>query len=419
MNINPHSTVSYKGYDARLLRGFLMSSNCGRIGNEMEKIGLKEGFKIFSFNANMTTPSCCEGVSKDRFGAFNMWAQDYWTIVKNKLLTICFDDKASAIKKFFNLKNDITQQATRNLPAIDAINNAVVDILNRTEGRSANEPEVVSGLLAAFKLDEQRAKISEIQYKTHIEGGNIYIVKGDNGSEVIVGSDRKDEFDEEDIQAMYNAQKVTTLPMMDYHIDLFIRPLNKKQILLTDDDMTLEVLKKGYHKFSSFVKSLPNDEKVMYQKRLDMMRCFMEEFANHINENSMAKSSEVASVLKNNGYKVIRVPGRVYETKYKYDEPVGISHYCNYINANVLENKDGELVYITNKSRVDEMLGLNKEISDKIGFSFETEFIKSISEYVKPEHIYFVEGDDHYVSDKMLYGYQGGIHCACTEVPFE
>ena len=63
------------------------------------------------------------------------------------------------------------------------------------------------------------------------------------------------------------------------------------------------------------------------------------------------------------------------------------------------------------------MLGLTDEISQKIGFSFEKSFINSISKYVKPNKIYFIKGDNNFVADEMLTIYQGGIHCACTEIP--
>ena len=87
------------------------------------------------------------------------------------------------------------------------------------------------------------------------------------------------------------------------------------------------------------------------------------------------------------------------------------------MNANVIKNRDGKLVYITNKSSVDDMLKLTPEISEKIGFSFEDEFIKSISDYVDREHIYFINGEKDFVKDRLLYDFGGGIHCLCTEIP--
>ena len=87
------------------------------------------------------------------------------------------------------------------------------------------------------------------------------------------------------------------------------------------------------------------------------------------------------------------------------------------MNANLIQNQNNEIVYITNKSNYDKKIGLTPDLSKEIDFSFEKEFIKSISPFVKKEHIYFVEGEDNYVSDKMLWEAMGGIHCACAEIP--
>ena len=48
MNIQFTQNTNFKGYDARPLKGFLMSSNSWGIANEMRYIGEKEGFKVYS-----------------------------------------------------------------------------------------------------------------------------------------------------------------------------------------------------------------------------------------------------------------------------------------------------------------------------------------------------------------------------------
>ena len=52
MKIQATSDTNFKGYDARALKGFLMSSNCQNIALEMSNIGKKEGFKIYSVKIN-------------------------------------------------------------------------------------------------------------------------------------------------------------------------------------------------------------------------------------------------------------------------------------------------------------------------------------------------------------------------------
>ena len=89
------------------------------------------------------------------------------------------------------------------------------------------------------------------------------------------------------------------------------------------------------------------------------------------------------------------------------------------MNANVCKNKDGELVYITNKANVEFRLGVPKDLAEKIGFSFEEEFKKYLAPYVKPEHVYFVRGKNDFIVNELLFDYQGGIHCMCSEIPEE
>ncbi len=207
---------------------------------------------------------------------------------------------------------------------------------------------------------------------------------------------------------MYGTNKVIILPQMDYHLDLFIRPLDNKRVLLADDEMSVDILYKGLNKLKQ---DFYNTE--IYNK----MHNFIKLFETSILMNKRAQADEIEEILENNGFEVIRVPGRVYETDTNSIEDDFLKQYCNFINANALPNRFGDLVYITNKSNINELLGLTPELSQIIGFSFEEEFIKSISEYIDPEHIYFIDGDNHFISKTMLTGYQGGIHCACSEIP--
>jgi hypothetical protein len=121
---------------------------------------------------------------------------------------------------------------------------------------------------------------------------------------------------------------------------------------------------------------------------------------------------------------VIRVPGRIYETVFRrYGGKFSnanfnndLKHLCNYINANVLINPNGDLVYITNKSSFDKKLGITPKIVKEVGCSFEEAFIESILPYVKREHIYFIKGDKNSL-ETMLSRLGGGIHCTCAEIP--
>ena len=64
---------------------------------------------------------------------------------------------------------------------------------------------------------------------------------------------------------MYSCDKMTILPQMDYHLDLFIRPLDKKRVLVADDRKTLDVLKDGFQKLHNFILTLPAEERTKYR----------------------------------------------------------------------------------------------------------------------------------------------------------
>lgn len=314
MKIQTIPQQNFKGYDARPLKGFLMSSNASGIAEQMTRIGKQEGFKVYKANS-----SICNTKTLLRNDDEDLWAQDFWTIVKDKLFCRYVDKLSKNICETFNLK-------------------------------TANE-----------------------YASKHIKGGNFFIVKGDNGDQLILGQDILNDVPSRNISRIYNAKKMTFLPQMDYHIDLFIRPLEDKKVLLADDNLTVEILDKKYgQKSDSFRKA--------------------------ISANLRPRSDEIKAILDRAGYEVISVPGRIYDVC-SWDETSYLEHSCNYMNANVIKNKDGDLVYITNKSTGE--------------LSIEDEFIESISPYVKKKHIHFVDVGD------MLQILAGGIHCACTEVPFE
>lgn len=371
MNIQPITQQSFKGYDARPLKGFLMSLNCRGIADEMAAIGKKENFKIFTaYDPNRGGTG--EFIPPYKKSTDGLWVQDFWMIVKNKLMVFDCDKRSESIKNFFNLKYDFTEKIMRKTEEFTSLNSRLKELVTRV----FEDPAYMS------EFNTKQMMIRELQDKAHIAGGNIFIVKNGNKDEVLVGEDELENYSLDEIGGMYCADKVVALPQMDFHLDLFIRPLDKKRILLADDDLTLELLKKHSSKYTG---------RFEYE-----MEC-----------NDLAKADEVAKILEENDYEVIRVPGRVYiEGLNTLDGRSYLSHRCNYINANVIKNPDGDLVYITNKS----------DINKKVGFDFEGEFIKSISPYVKKEKVYFIQGKDNFVARKMLRNYHGGIHCACTEV---
>ena len=63
------------------------------------------------------------------------------------------------------------------------------------------------------------------------------------------------------------------------------------------------------------------------------------------------------------------------------------------------------------------MYNISQEILKKAGGNIEDYYKQIISPYIKPNHIYFVDGDNNYLSEEMLYKLGGGIHCLSSEIP--
>lgn len=362
MRINTSSNIKFQGYDARPLKGFFMGASDRGIVREMQKIGQKEDFKIFSkikakhIYCGETVP---ELIPYDNAQA--IWAQDVWTFCKNKLYTAQKIEKVREICDFFKIKN--------------------------------------------------------IDSKKHVAGGNMFFIKNGKQDDLLVGQKELEKLSVPELKEKYNVEKVHVIPQMDYHLDLFIRPLDKKRILVADDFLTLETLAGGLKNLVNFIASRPVGERKKYKNMFLQFGSRVKNFQNIINMNPRCQVDEICEILEVNGYKPIRVPGRIYDIYESTQAEPFLSHHCNYINANALINNNKELVYITNKSNIDKTLGLTQKMSEKINFSFEKSFLKSISPYIDPEHIYFVKGDNNFVANEMLTTYQGGIHCTCSEVP--
>ena len=115
------------------------------------------------------------------------------------------------------------------------------------------------------------------------------------------------------------------------------------------------------------------------------------------------------------GYEPIKVPGRLYEIfEGENGKNTQLRHILNYLNANTFINKNNELVYITNKSDIDDKLSLSQQIKSLTGISIEKELNKHIKNNV--DKFYTVSGEDEKLSKFMLRENGGGIHCMCAEV---
>lgn len=417
MDIQPIRQTSFKGYDARPLKGFLMSTNKDGIASAMQKIGEKEGFKIYTA---VKYDRIFEGVTNDLNNVDYPWAQDYWTFYKNRLQTKEFNSTFKSILDFFKLKEDFTEKII-----FDNNRRIFKEKIkkNRIKTDKAIKRQDNKKITDCHKEGKELTEKAR-QTTFHIAGGNLFIVNGNNNkNEIIIGKDVLELYNIEELKGMYDVENVIVLPQMDFHLDLFIRPLDKKRILLADDNLTLEILKNNLQKIKDYTLKLLyretrkewelNNIAAEYEKAIDY-------FTKQKNLNKSAQTKEVETILKENGYEVIRVPGRIYEIEiFLGSKKQNLRHLCNYMNANTFINNNGDLVYITNSSNFDSTLGITSELAKEIGCSFEEAFINSISPYIKRDHIYFIKGNNNYLEKELLHSYGGGIHCTCAEIPLD
>lgn len=408
---------SFKGYDARPLKGFIMNSNNGGIASEMLNIGKKEGFKIFS----VSPQTYGEKLLSSQKNVIGIWAQDFWTILQDNILFKFLNESTDQILTNLNLKKNPIQEKLRTskecIASIKRVVSKEIEIDDYFDSHYDN-PYCEELMRKTKELKLLHKNMIDTLATKHIPGGNMFIIKNNNSNEILVGKNETFEFEPDEIMDLYSTDKITIIPQMDYHLDLFIRPLDNKRVLLTDDKMTLKVFETAIKKLEQYFQAQNGPlDYALVENYKDIVE-FYQDFKLNIEKNKNPKAESVEKVLQESGFEVIRVPGRIYEVEdaYNYTKSL-LRHKCNYINANVLINDNDELVYITNKSNLDE--DLLSSVYHITGISFENEFIKSISPYVKKDHIYFIKGKDYYVQEEMLWQTMGGIHCACTEIPKE
>jgi len=361
MNIQKVSNTNFKGYDARKVKGFFVGSNSPFI-KDLQSIGRSQGFDIYSKLSNGKFIFCDKAINNlIPYERNSLWAQDIWTFCKNKIFS--------------------SQSRTQTQPILDF-----------------------------FGIDYQKRE-------HHLSGGNIFIVDNNGTDEIFVGVNELKKFSIQQLKDNYEVETVHVLPQMDYHLDLFIRPLDKKRILIADDNLTLDILKKGREQLKTFLEEHQEISSILGKVILDRFNSTIYTFRDAMQSNNLPQTEKLSKILKFAGYEPIPVPGRIYQTHNYTDGTSFLSHDCNYINANVIINDKNELVYITNKSSIDKQLGLKNELVKKFKFKFQEEFAKTLAPYIKRKNIYFVDGNDNFVSEKMLKELQGGIHCACSEIP--
>ncbi|MBQ4646548.1 MAG: hypothetical protein IJB79_04295, partial [Candidatus Gastranaerophilales bacterium] len=178
-------------------------------------------------------------------------------------------------------------------------------------------------------------------------------------------------------------EDIIIIPKPEYHIDLSIRPLEYPYILVDDDKLVDENLRKLEEEFGDELK----------------FKIFKQRIKNKLKEKreTYSSSDEICKKLEEHGFIPIRIAGGY-----------GLGN-INFMNAIVHKNK-GKLSYITNSAicgniYLEYLQGL-----------FEEDLRKKCPQI---EKIYFIDGgmsknNSNTILD-YLKKYKGAIHCLCNE----
>ena len=260
--------------------------------------------------------------------------------------------------------------------------------------------------------------LKKIDYDDFIKGGNVFFIKHKGKNKLLLGS-------YEDIQKaekLFKNKNIIQIPQADYHLDLFIKPLKNGVVLVADDNLTLAIMKKAAGKLKLLAEQ--NEGNSKYFESLELLNERISKMQSAHDNTVYNNTEEVIETLQNNGFTAVRVPGRVYynpEEMY-YDDSHPAFHFSNklnYMNSIVHEKENGELVYITNKSKLCEKLGLNPETAKRIGLDMESNFKNAVKDYIPKRNIYFVSGGENFDENIQFFleAKNGGIHCLTCEVP--
>lgn len=143
-----------------------------------------------------------------------------------------------------------------------------------------------------------------------------------------------------------NEKQVKVVSSPEFHIDMFMRPIDEKTILVYDPDLTKEILAKEKEK-------VPADKQQVIQQLIDEIT----EFENQrVQVKKYAPMNTIIEELKTQGYdNIVRVPG------------IFTSGSTNFLNALVHKNTNGEYIYITNTgSQKQNVVNFNKIFEEEL-----------------------------------------------------
>lgn len=361
-----HNPQTFKGYDARPLKGLVMRYSTG------EELFLET-------------------------------VQELSTIAKNYRLDVFVQTPTDIVKRDFKqiLKGGSFPKEQQYAFPQD-------HLTLTTDGKTL-------GNISVNRFNEKigdflRRPLEKLKY--HLQGGNFFVVKDGASDSLLLGADEVQYYRPESIMKDLNVSKIYPISQPDFHLDLSIRPLKNKKVLIADDTLTLQKIAEGIFNAVEHSSSRPDTHMKKVLENLTNVYQFQKL---SIQNNKYKSVDVIEKELLQHGFEPIRVPGRVLRPEAEYN-PMHENHFmANYMNAIVHEKPDGSMVFITNKSMLDDILGITPKIEEQIGFSFEKMFKDSIKGFVKEEDMHFVSGAG-YIQENLDLG-PAGIHCMCSEIP--
>lgn len=367
-NQNIYSNRSFKGYDARPLKGVLMTvsnSDSYTIISQISNIGKKNGFKVY------------------------------------------FTDGSKRIYSSLSAIGKRIQDKTKEIYTKWAQDSAVLTPQNKIIASTSHDDRIIAEKIAKLTGGE----VSFPQEFT--AGGNLFFVKNGGKEELFIGADET--YRKENLKKIYGVSDVHVIPQADFHLDLFIRPLNNKIILVADDNSTIKELQTALKNLNLYKKNNKCSE--VEHRHLEKVKSgltsLLNEFKKESTANKNPKYKELAQKILHAGFTPVPIPGRIYYTV-PGAERDDLVHSLNYMNALVHQKKDGSLVFITNKSNLNNELNITPQISEIIDFDFEKMLKKALKPYIKEDDIHFIGGNQ---ISELLTDEEGGIHCLCNEIP--
>ena len=371
--------ISFTGYDARPLKGILARDSgfgqdfCNLL-NETAQILNKEGVDVFLQTPNDIIKNDFSKVKSKRTG-FWAWAQDRITFLQNGTI---FASPVNVIDRGYS------------------------------------------------KLSEY-FKTTLTTNKKNIDGGNFFFIKEKHGRDsVLIGKDEFQLSKFPEVKKFFGNKTISSISQPDFHIDLSIRPLNDKKVLVNDPQMLLHSIQNASTKAKQIAVNENNKDIANIANKLDVLLKEIEYSNKHLD--SVKRYKKMQQELKHSKFKVIKVPGciEIPNTNKSFLELLAekegapdsfsqsISYKMNYLNSIVHERPDKSLVYIAGNSTLDKEIGITPEIEKKLGFSFKKMFKDSLKDYIAPDDIHFVGGD---FIPELIKNYDGGLHCLFAEIP--